>query len=442
MSGVKVLVTVVPLAGHVGPVSGLVAELVRRGHQVRVYSGSRYRERFTDLGADFVPWSAAREYDESDLGASFPGAERPGLRRGITLVRDGFIGTAPGQAQDLCAELDREPSDVLVADPMSFGGVLTAELRKLPWALLNVLPFNQGFDSAPGFRGPPAHGALGRQRDRLRWLMYRAMTSPFHRAYNRARAEVGLPRDPRPYGMALFSDWLILATGCPGLDVPRPDLPDVAHFVGRIAPVGTTYPALARDEAAADPSSPPLVVVTQGTSDVDPEDLLRPALLGLADLDVDVLATTGQRGRLDVGIATPPNARVVDVVDFASVLPKAAVVVTNGGWGGVLAALAAGVPLVIAPGGAADKPEIAARVAQFGVGVNLRKSRPKPDAVAQAVSEVLGNPAYQGRARGIATELERLGGVTRAADLLERLMETGAPVRRTGSPWASPAALA
>ena len=62
------------------------------------------------------------------------------------------------------------------------------------------------------------------------------MTSPIHRAYNRARAEVGLPRDPRPYGRALFSDWLVLATGCPGLDVPRPDLPDVVHFVGASRP--------------------------------------------------------------------------------------------------------------------------------------------------------------------------------------------------------------
>lgn len=112
--------------------------------------------------------------------------------------------------------MDREPAEVLVADPMSFGGVLTAELRQLPWATLNALPFNQGFESDPaGFQVLPARGSLGRLRDRLLWLAYRIMTSPFHRAYNRVRAEVGLPRDPRPYGRALLSDWLVLATGCP-----------------------------------------------------------------------------------------------------------------------------------------------------------------------------------------------------------------------------------
>ncbi|HEX6759305.1 MAG TPA: nucleotide disphospho-sugar-binding domain-containing protein [Propionibacteriaceae bacterium] len=89
----------------------------------------------------------------------------------------------------------------------------------------------------------------------------------------------------------------------------------------------------------------PPVVVTQGTQDVDPADLIEPSLKGLADLEVEVIATSGRRGQTDVGVAPPANARVVDLIDFASVLPKAAVFVTNGGWGGVLASLAAGVPL-------------------------------------------------------------------------------------------------
>jgi UDP:flavonoid glycosyltransferase YjiC (YdhE family) len=113
--------------------------------------------------------------------------------------------------------------------------------------------------------------------------------------------------------------------------------------------------------------------------------------------------------------------------------------VTNGGWGGVLASLAAGVPLVVAPGRAADKPEIAARIARSGAGLNLRKRRPQPRAVAGAVREALANPSYRERARQIASELDQLGGVNSAADLLERLAETRAPVRRTGNPWASPA---
>jgi UDP:flavonoid glycosyltransferase YjiC (YdhE family) len=42
----KALVTVVPPAGHVNPITGLVAELIARGHSMTVYTGSRYCRRF------------------------------------------------------------------------------------------------------------------------------------------------------------------------------------------------------------------------------------------------------------------------------------------------------------------------------------------------------------------------------------------------------------
>jgi len=207
------------------------------------------------------------------------------------------------------------------------------------------------------------------------------------------------------------------------------------HFVGRLDPAGLAFPNGAGDGG----STRPLVVVTQGTHDVEPADLIEPSLKGLADLEVEVIAISGRRGRTELGVAPPGNARVVDLIDFASVLPQASVFVTNGGWGGVLASLAAGVPLVVAPGRAADKPEIAARVARSGAGLNLRQRRPQPGAVADAVREALANPSYRERARQIGSELDQLGGASSAADLLERLAETRAPVRRTGNPWSSPA---
>lgn len=203
------------------------------------YTGARYRQRFTDLGATVVPWLAAQDFDEDNIGATFPLARRAGFLTTFALVRDGFIGTAPGQVQDLSDELEREPADVLVAGSMSFGGAHGRGVG-LPWALLNVLPFNWDPElEPPGFSVKPAPGVLGRLRDRLLWLVYRAVSSPVNRAYNRARAEIGLPRDRRPYGSVLISEWLVLATGCPSLDAPGLDLPDQTHFLGRLEPAGT-----------------------------------------------------------------------------------------------------------------------------------------------------------------------------------------------------------
>ena len=112
--------------------------------------------------------------------------------------------------------------------------------------------------------------------------------------------------------------------------------------------------------------------VTQGTWDNhDLEDLLVPTLNGLADRDdVLVIATTGKQGGYQLPQEIPRNAYVTDFLPYSELLPTVDVMVTNGGYGGVHHALLHGIPLVVA-GVTADKPEIAARVAHAGGGIDL-----------------------------------------------------------------------
>ena len=92
--------------------------------------------------------------------------------------------------------------------------------------------------------------------------------------------------------------------------------------------------------------------------------------------------------------------------------------VTNGGWGGVLAALAAGIPLVVA-GGDLDKPEVAARVAWSGAGVDLRTGRPSARAVLRGWRRVSTDAAYRANARRIAARLAEHDG---PAEVVEHTM--------------------
>lgn len=427
----RVLVAVVPMAGHVGPLTGLVAELVRRGHPTRVHTGARYRERFARLGAVPVPWTAATDFDEEDPTAAFPRVRGSSTRRSLALVREAFLGTAAGQVADLDAALAEEPADVLVGEVFTLGPGLTADLRGLPWASVNALPPNVLSEELPppGLNVAPARGRLGRHRDRGLRRGFAILTSGLERRYQRIRHELDLPPTPGPFGASFYSPYLSLLTGAPSLEHARGDLPSAMHFVGRL-------PVAGRSEPGPPPmrSGRPLVLLTQGTHNTDPADLLRPALEGLAGLPVDVLATTGRRGIADVGGPVPANTRVVDFVDFSAVLPQAAVVVANGGWGALLETLAAGVPLVVA-GGDIDKPENARRVARAGAGVDLRTGRPRPAAVADAVRRVLADGSYAARASRLATELTALGGAGLAVDLIEDLARTGRPVNRTTEPW-------
>ena len=169
-----------------------------------------------------------------------------------------------------------------------------------------------------------------------------------------------------------------------------------------------------------------MVHVTQGTQNVDPDDLIRPTLDALADDDVLVVASTGVAGRDALPFPVPANVRVAGFVPHDLLLPRVDAMVTNGGWGGVLAGLAAGVPLVLA-GANLDKPEVCARAAYTGAGINLRARRPTPEKVRDAVHRVLGHAAYRNEARRAADQLAATGGATGAADLLTRFAAAPRP---------------
>jgi UDP:flavonoid glycosyltransferase YjiC (YdhE family) len=151
----------------------------------------------------------------------------------------------------------------------------------------------------------------------------------------------------------------------------------------------------------------PVVHVTQGTLDNhDLGELIGPTLQGLAREDVLVVATTGGAPVSGLPGPLPGNARVEPFIPHGKLLPHVDAMVTNGGYGGVQFALSHGVPLVVA-GGNADKPEVAARVARSGAGINLRTGKPSSAAVAAGVRRVLEEPRFKAAARSLSTEMGR-----------------------------------
>ena len=125
----------------------------------------------------------------------------------------------------------------------------------------------------------------------------------------------------------------------------------------------------------------------------------------------------------------PANVRAARFIPFGELLPHVDVMVTNGGYGGVQFALAHGVPLVVA-GATEEKPEIAARVAWSGAGINLRTGRPSPSQLRRAVRAALSDPRYREAARRIQGDYAAHSAPAEAASLLERLASTGRPVLR------------
>jgi UDP:flavonoid glycosyltransferase YjiC (YdhE family) len=175
------------------------------------------------------------------------------------------------------------------------------------------------------------------------------------------------------------------------------------------------------------------VVVTQGTlANDDLGQLIGPALTGLAGEDVTVIASTGGPPVESIPAALPANAKAVTFLPFDRLLPKASVMVTNGGYGAVNHALSLGVPLVVA-GDSEEKPEIAARVAWAGAGINLGTGRPSPTQIREAVRTVLKKPQYRQRAQALRAAFARHNARDEIAELVEGLAAGGTVANSRGT---------
>jgi len=130
----------------------------------------------------------------------------------------------------------------------------------------------------------------------------------------------------------------------------------------------------------------PVVYVTLGTIfNMESGDLLERVAAGLGALPVDVVVTVGPgRDPADLG-AQPPHVRVERHVSHAHLLPRCALVVSHGGSGTLVDALAAGLPSLLLPLGA-DQPLNAARCEMLGVGLALDAVHATPAVIAASAA--------------------------------------------------------
>jgi UDP:flavonoid glycosyltransferase YjiC (YdhE family) len=426
----SILIATVPIHGHVTPLLAVARHHAQRGDRVRFLTGSRFAEVVRAAGAEHLALPAEADFDVSeDAEVTFP--ERAALKGAKAIAFDiEHIFARPGRPQHdaIMAAHHDEPVDVLLTDPALAGGAFVLGHRRgerPPVMVCGVLPLTiSSRDTAPyGMGLTPLRGPVGRLRNRLLGAVAdRVVLARAQRLADGMNHE--LHGRSLPFGIL---DWprhadAIAQFTVPRFEYPRADAPPTLHFVGPLSATGSQAP---RPPWWADlDGSAPVVHVTQGTvANLDYRQIIAPTLEALADDDVLVVVSTGGRP-LDTLPPLPANARAAEYLPYDELLPKTAVYVTNGGYGGVQYALRYGVPIVTS-GGKEDKPEVAARVAWAGAGRRVRSETPSPAAVGAAVRSVLQEPGYRTKARAIAAEMASSGGVTRLAELVDELAVSG-----------------
>jgi len=162
-----------------------------------------------------------------------------------------------------------------------------------------------------------------------------------------------------------------------------------------------------------------VLVSFTGTAAWDQTSRIQRTLDALADNSCRVLVTASLADVSSIRI--PDNAWIVRRLPHGEVLPAVHAMVTHAGHGSVSLALAHGVPLVCLPNWPSDQPMIAAQVETLGAGRALDGETATVEEIAQAVNDVLTNPAYGAAASRLAEEIATTHGAAEATSRLLRL---------------------
>lgn len=423
----KFLVTVWPYTGSLNPLIAVAHALTARGHTVAFYTGTRARKLIEEQGFEYFPLGKSLDEHIEWLLSSPHGAGRhwgPRPEEIVSMLRAFFLDPIPQQIADLDVILAEWMPNAILCEPAMWGPrLILYEARKIPVAMLELpattLP---GPDVSPiGLGLPPPRNWYMRLRARLGGAILAFIVRDIRRSASKLRQHYGLEPLESSVIALIAKLPLVIVPSCPEFDYNRRDLPPSVHYVGPCP----WYPPpkeplrwlteLPRDR--------PWVHVSEGTMYTQKPLVLRAAVRGLANQPMQVIMTTGTQrdpGTLHLG-RLAPNILIKTWVSYSELFPNTDVAVTHGGGGTVIAALSAGVPMIVVPL-MWDQPENAQRVVEARAGIRLSPQHCTPNSLREAVEHVLGDPSYRQNAERLASSLRHYGGPTQAAELLEGIV--------------------
>ena len=386
----RVLFSFVGGTGHAEPLVPIAHVLQDAGHTVAFVGHPRYlpaleARGFLSFEVDGQLATGRRHLEGAPLERR-PLLEPNQVNEDSVLRRHYATGVPRRRVGRYMELYDTWAPDLVVRDEVDFAAaVLTAELD-IPHAVVLVL-------AAGSFIRPEV------------------VAGPL----DELRAERCLAPDP---DLAALHRGLVLSPFPPSFRDPASPLPATAH----------SFRAPLRSSGAERDSLPswwarlerrPVVHVTLGTVfATESGDLFRRLLTGLSQLPVEVVVTVGRDiDPAEFGLQ-PEHVHVEQWVPQSLLLPRTDLVVSHGGSGTVIAALAHGLPQVVFAMGA-DQMHNADRVLALGVGRALHPVTTTPAEIRDTVAALLTDNGAKTAAQRVQREISALPGLDRALTLLE-----------------------
>ncbi len=396
----------IPAHGHTNPTLGVVRELALRGHQVRYYSYDAFREKIEQAGAEFVSCDKYDITQQMSRPESGPGAaqRKPGtalqapdsqdaarIGKDLAFSTKLLVDTTLALDDMVCRDMALFRPDCIVADSMAVWGKAVALKLGIPFvSSTTTFAFNQ------------YSAKIMKQSFREMTNMLLSMPK-INRELKRLR-DVGYP-------IKSILDILQNDNQTNTIVYTSPEFQPCADtFSDRYAFVG---PSIRPPSFRIKKEKSRLVYISMGTVNNNLPKFYRNCISALGGTDIQVIMSVGSCLDTRKLGSLPENISIFESVDQIAVLSAADAFLSHCGMNSVSESLYYQVPLIMHPL-TSEQKGVAARTAQLGAGLLLKKESPAQ--IRRAVDYMLSNPSYRKNAAKISDSFKRCGGAKSAAD--------------------------
>jgi MGT family glycosyltransferase len=419
--------------GHLNPMCNLGIELLRRGHKVTLFGVPEVEEKiaqshleFHEIGAsDFPVGSIETMY--AQLG------ELTGLE-GLKFAIQFFQKEAGMLFRDAPTAIRSAGINLLLVDQVTSAGGTIADYLNLPFiTICNALPLNQEPGIPPYFTHWEYQNIWwAKLRNQLGNVLINYLTRSIWDTLTQQRREWHLP--PHYTRGASYSQLAQIAQLPQELDFPREKVPPWFHYAGPLKNPSNIEPVSLNKQSFSfdDLNDKPLIYANLGTLQSHNWQIFRCIAEACLDIDAQLVISLGNPKADPSKTNFPGDPLVVPFPPHQQLINRSELVITHAGSTAV-SCLSSGVPMVAIPI-TTDQPGMAARVARAGAGEVVPLKKLNVFNLKTAIKRVLENRTYRDNAAKLGSAIQAVGGVNYAANVIEQVIHTNAPVLNSRLP--------
>jgi zeaxanthin glucosyltransferase len=415
--------------GHLNPMCNLGTELLHRGHRVTLFGVPDVKAKIAQSDLEFCEIGVG-DFPIGSLDLMYATLGKLTGTEGLKFSIQFFLKEAKMLFHDAPEAIRNANIDLLLIDGVTSAGGTVADYLNIPFInICNALPLNREPGVPPFFTHWRYKNIWwAKLRNQIGNSLLNYLTKSVWNLIVEQRSTWHLP--PHIDRDDSFSKLAQIAQLPQELDFPREQLAPYFHYVGPLKNSSETE--LVSLDSQYFPfeklNGKPLIYANLGTLQSHNLDVFQYIAQACLGMDAQLVISLGNPKADPAQINFPGDPIVVPFPPHQQLINRSCLVITHAGSTAV-SCLSSGVPMVAIPI-TTDQPGMAARVAQAGAGEVLPLSKLTVPRLKAAIEKVFENPTYRENAAKLATAIENSGGVNRAANVVEGVVATKAPVLR------------